>query len=107
MSWLAHPTAAVADLYLTVPPGAERRVLRTSAQFDGEFMTTWLHMMCSSLVWSARALNLIDAERARSSDRKTLRDTAQKLRIGEFLAVTPDAKFRGEKAERRRQRESN
>lgn len=106
LSWMTHPTAAVTDLYLEMKQGSQVPVLHTSARVDQdrEFMVTWLHTMCSSLVWSARALNLIDAERAASNDRKRLRQAAKKLGISEFLAVKPDAKFRGEKSERKRAR---
>jgi hypothetical protein len=90
------PTAAVTDLYLEMKQRSQVPMLHTSARVDQdrEIMVPWLHTMCSSLVWSARALNLIDAERAASNDRKRLRHAAKKLGISEFLAVKPDAKFR-------------
>jgi len=106
LSWMTHPTAAVTDMYLEMREGNDIPVLHTTARtdLDGSSMATWLHVLCSSLVWSARALNLIDAERASSNDRRRLRDAAKTLRIDEFLRVTEDAKFRGQKAERKRVR---
>lgn len=61
-----------------------------------------MHFLCSSLVWSARALNFIDDQRAKTEDRRRLRDAAKKLRIAEYLRVAEDAKFRGARAERQR-----
>ncbi len=103
---MTHPTAAVTDMYLEMREGNDIPVLHTTARtdLDGSSMATWLHVLCSSLVWSARALNLIDAERASSNDRRRLRDAAKTLRIDEFLRVTEDAKFRGQKAERKKVR---
>lgn len=104
LSWMTHPTAAVTDMYLEMREGSDIPVLHTTARADpeGPSTVTWLHALCSSLVWSARALNLIDDQRAATRDRQRLRDAAKTLHIGEFLRVTEDAKFRGEQAERRR-----
>jgi hypothetical protein len=104
LSGLAHPSAHIVDLYLAINPNTELPILHTTAQYgdDRDYMITWLHILCSTLVWAARALNLINAERARSADRKRLRDAAAALKIAEFLRVTEEAKFRGERAERRR-----
>lgn len=111
LSWMTHPTAAVTDYYLEMREGSDIPVLHTSAKVvtsdadrEGPLMVTWVHVLCSSLVWSARALNLIDAERATSDDRRRLREAARQLHINEFLRVTSDAKFRGEQAERMRAR---
>ncbi|MGI8666478.1 MAG: DUF5677 domain-containing protein [Jatrophihabitans sp.] len=100
LSWLTHPTAAVTDMYLEMKPTAVRPTLHTTARYANDLMTTWLHVLCASLVWSARALNLIDATRTKSGDRQRLRIAARTLGITEFLAVTNDAKFRGSKHER-------
>jgi len=106
LSWMTHPTAAVTDYYLEIREGAAIPVLHTTAKTgdEGPLLVTWVHILCSSLVWSARALNLIDADRASSTDRGRLRDAARELGINEFLGVTPNAKFRGEQAERQRAR---
>jgi Family of unknown function (DUF5677) len=104
LSWMTHPTAAVTDLYLEMRRGSEIPTLHTTARYDRDFMTTWLHVMCSSLVWSARALNLVDSRRAKSGDRQRLRIAAKRLHTDEFLAVKPDATFRGKKSERKRAR---
>src|SRR6185437_5808519 len=106
LSWMTHPTAAVTDFYLEMREGEAQPVLHTKARIppDEDLMVTWTHMMCATLVWSARALNLIDAERAKSDDRKRLREAAKTLGINEFLRVTKDAKFRGRQSERRRSR---
>jgi hypothetical protein len=104
LSWMTHPTAAVTDMYLEMREGNDIPVLHTTARtdLDGPSMVTWLHVLCSSLVWSARALNLIDAERASSNERRRLRDAAKTLHVNEFLRVTQNAKFRGQKTERKR-----
>jgi hypothetical protein len=104
LSWLTHPTAVVTDLYVELRDGDDLPTLHNTAHYDDEFLISWLHIMCSSLIWSARALNLIDARRAQTGDRQRLRDWATKLRITEFLAITPEAKFRGQRAERQRAR---
>jgi len=86
--------------------GSDIPVLHTTAKTsdEGPLLVTWVHVLCSSLVWSARALNLIHTERSSSNDRRRLRDAAKELHINEFLRVTPDATFRGEQAERKRAR---
>lgn len=106
LSWMTHPTAAVTDLYLELKPGSDTPTLHTTAHVETErdLMVTWVHILCSSLVWSARALNFIDDQRAKTEDRRRLRDAAKKLRITEYLRVTEDAKFRGARAERQRAR---
>lgn len=78
----AHPTAAVTDMYLEMREGNDIPVLHTTARtdLDGPSMVTLSHVLCSSLVWSARALN-----RASSNDRKRLRDAAKTLHVIEFL----------------------
>jgi len=105
LSWMTHPTAAVTDYYLEMRDGSDIPVLHTTAKTsdEGPLLVTWVHVLCSSLVWSARALDLID-ERSSSNDRRRLRDAAKQLHINEFLGVTPDATFRGEQAERHRAR---
>ncbi len=106
LSWMTHPTAVVTDLYLEMRQGSEVPVLHTSARVDHDptLMVSWVLTMCSALVWAARALNLIDADRATSNDRNRLRQAAKNLGICEFLAVKSEAKFRGEKSERNRAR---
>lgn len=105
LSWFTHPTAMVADLYLNLPEGAGvPTLLRTPKDEDGEFMLPWIHIMCSTLVWAARTLNLIDSKRARNGDRQRLRNAAKQLRITEMLTAKPDALERGRKAERARVR---
>lgn len=106
LCWMTHPTAMVTDLYLELKPGVEFPTLHTSAQVDDneDFTAAWLFVLCSSLVWSARALNLIDHKRARSGDRTRLRQAAKRLNIDEYLEVKADAKFRGQKSEQRRTR---
>lgn len=101
---MAHPTAIVTNLYLELKPGAEFPTLHTTAQVDENFTASWLFVLCSSLVWSARALNLIDPKRARSRDRTRLRQAAKRLNIDEYLKVKEAAKFRGQKSEQRRTR---
>lgn len=105
LSWMTHPTAAVTDLYLELKPGSDIPTLHTTAHVEtDDLMVTWVHILCSSLVWSARALNFIDDQRDKTEDRQRLRDAAKKLRIAEYLRVSEDAKFRGAKAERQRAR---
>lgn len=106
LSGMAYPSAHIVELYLTLDPETDLPVLRTTADYgqDRDFIVAYLHILCSSLVWAARALNLIDSQRANTSDRQRLRDAAKQLKIVESLAVTPTAKFRGEKAERLRAR---
>jgi len=106
LSWMTHPTAAVTDLYLELKPGSDIPTLHTTAHVETErdLMVIWVHILCSSLVWSARALNFIDDQRAKTEDRRRLRDAAKQLRIAEYLRVTEDAKFRGARAERQRAR---
>jgi len=102
LSWMTHPTAATTDLYLRMRPGSPHPTLATSPTYSIDEMMPWLHVMCSSLVWSARALNLIDHKRAQSADRRRIRAAAKRLGIHEFLVVTPAAVDRGRKAERQR-----
>lgn len=106
LSWMTHPTAAVTDLYLELKPGSDIPTLHTTAHVETErdLMVTRVHILCSSLVWSARALNFIDDQRAKTEDRRRLRDASKKLRIAEYLRVTEDAAFRGARAERQRAR---
>ncbi len=106
LSWMTHPTTVVTDLYLELKPGSDIPTLHTTAHDGGEgdLMVTWVHILCSSLVWSARALNFIDDQRAKTEDRRRLRDAAKRLRIAEYLRVTEDARFRGAQAERQRAR---
>lgn len=104
LSWFTHPTAMVTDLYLTLAEGAEIPTLRTVPKDEADFMLPWIHIMCSSLVWAARALNLIDAKRSSNGDRTRLRGAARELRIVEMLLATPEAITRGKKAERARLR---
>jgi hypothetical protein len=105
LSWFTHPTAMVADLYLHLPEGANRpTLLRTTKDENGDFMLPWLHIMCSTLVWAARTLNLIDKSRSRSGDRQRLREAAAQLRITEMLTAKDEAIERGRKAERMRLR---
>jgi hypothetical protein len=106
LSGMAHPSAHIADLYLVLREADQVPLLGTEPNYENDrmFIVGYLHILCSSLVWSARALNLIDSERANSDERQRLRGMAAELKIPEFLVVTPEAKFRGEKAERSRVR---
>lgn len=107
LSWLTHPTAAITDYYMELPDGAAIPTLRDTPKLEPEFMRTWLHITCSSLVWSARILNLKDAERAsKPAERHRLRKAAERLGIPEFLEAKPGAIQRGEKSERKRANEN-
>lgn len=104
LSWFTHPTALVCDLYAHLPDDRDVPMLLRSPNLEPDFMAPWLHVMCSSLVWSARSLNMIDDSRKESGTRERLRRAARELRIVERISVTPDAAFRGQRAERLRKR---
>jgi hypothetical protein len=89
--------------YLELPDGADVPTLRPTPKLEKEFMWTWLHVLCSSMVWSARILNLQDSNRAKVRDeRNRLRIAADRLGIPPFLKAKQNAIHRGAKSERRR-----
>ncbi len=95
MSWYAHPTARIVDKYLqSSDDGQELDSLRQIPEQDDP--NIWVHFLAYSMVWAARAVDFIDAERTHRSE---LRAAASALGIPAVLKLSEDARRRTRQAQ--------
>jgi len=102
MSWYSHPTARIIDSYLQ--PTEDMQDL-ASLRLEPEKLdvNTWVHFLAFALVWAARSLDFLDADRTHRSE---LRKAARDLGIPEVLKLSEKARQRTAKAEQARRRAS-
>lgn len=100
MSAFTHPSASLADEYVTEDASSPLGLrLRGNPNAEPDF--TWLPILVSSMVWAARAVDVMDRDH---THRSYLRSVAQQLGIAEMLELSPEARRTEQRAETERRR---
>jgi hypothetical protein len=102
MSWYSHPSARIIDSYVQ-PPSNDTDITTLRLSPVDSDANMWTHFIAYSLIWSARAVDFVDANRTHRSE---LREAARKFGISDVLKLSDDAIRRTKKAEQD-QRRSN
>jgi hypothetical protein len=100
LSAFAHPSAALADKYVEENPDHPSG-MRLLTNPNGSEDSTWLFMLVASMVWAARALDVMVVGRP---NRNYLRQVARRLGIAEVLRLSQEAFLSEQSARSERRR---
>lgn len=87
----SHPSMYLSDLYLSLAPERPDGPPDYDPGAQLEAKAAWAHLMCSSLVWAGRAVDMADRNHPRRSE---LRDAARRLGINSELRISDRAWLR-------------